>query len=78
MSYIMVDTETDGPIPGDYSMFSFGAVLVDEKLDKTFYGQLKPISENYNTTGLELAGFTREQYNGLGKLDNSLRYKSVV
>lgn len=57
----MVDTETDGPIPGDYSMFSFGAVLVDEKLDKTFYGQLKPISENYGEKGLELAGFMREQ-----------------
>jgi hypothetical protein len=45
MAYIMVDVETDGPIPGDYSMISFGAVLVDEQLDKTCYGQLKPISE---------------------------------
>ncbi|MPT41919.1 MAG: exonuclease, partial [Achromobacter sp.] len=24
MSYIMVDIESDGPIPGDYSMISFG------------------------------------------------------
>ena len=28
MSYIMVDIEADGPIPGDYSMVSFGAVVV--------------------------------------------------
>ena len=27
----MVDTESDGPIPGDYSMISFGAVLVQTK-----------------------------------------------
>ncbi|MFA4831313.1 MAG: exonuclease [Patescibacteria group bacterium] len=61
MTYIMVDTETDGPIPGDYSMFAFGAVVVDDKLDKTFHGLLRPISENYGKVGLELAGFTREQ-----------------
>lgn len=40
MPYIMVDIESDGPIPGDYSMISLGAVLVDTTLDKTFYGQL--------------------------------------
>ena len=32
MSYIMVDIESDGPIPGDYSMISFGALL---KINKT-------------------------------------------
>ena len=30
MSYFMIDVEADGPIPGDYSMISFGAVLVDK------------------------------------------------
>ena len=28
MTYIMVDVEADGPIPGDYSMVCFGAVVV--------------------------------------------------
>jgi hypothetical protein len=28
MSYIMVDIEANGPIPGDYSMVALGAVLV--------------------------------------------------
>ena len=41
----MVDIESDGPIPGDYSMVSFGAVVVDGQLDKTFYGKLRPISD---------------------------------
>jgi len=41
MNYISVDIEADGPIPGDYSMISFGAVIVNENLDKSFYGKLK-------------------------------------
>lgn len=61
MSYIMVDIESDGPIPGDYSMISFGAVLVDEKLDRTFYGKLKPISEKWVPEALAVSGFSREE-----------------
>ena len=61
MTYIMVDVETDGPIPADYSMICFGAVIVDENLDKTFYGQLKPISEQWLPRALEISGFTREE-----------------
>ena len=60
MSYVMVDIESDGPIPGDYSMICFGAVLVDEKLDRTFYGQLKPISERFDPTALSISGFSRD------------------
>jgi len=61
MSYIIVDIEADGPIPGDYSMISFGAVIVNESLDKTFYGKLKPISEKWNPDALAVSGFSREE-----------------
>jgi len=61
MSYIMVDVEADGPIPGDYSMISFGAVVVEETLNRTFYGQLRPISERYSTEALAISGFSREE-----------------
>lgn len=61
MAFIMVDVESDGPIPGDYSMVSFGAVLVDEQLDKTFYGQLKPISENFIPEALAVSGHSRAE-----------------
>ena len=61
MSYIMVDVETDGPIPGDYSMISFAAMLVSEKMDKSFYAELKPISEKYVNEALKISGFTRLQ-----------------
>ena len=56
MSYIMTDIESDGPIPGDFSMISFGAVLVDQQLDKTFYGKLKPISEKFIPEALAVSG----------------------
>ncbi len=61
MSYIMVDIEADGPIPGDYSMISFGAILVNDDLDKTFYGKIKPISDNWIPEALAVSGFTREE-----------------
>lgn len=61
MAYIMVDIESDGPIPGDYSMVSFGAVLVDEQLDKTFYGKLKPISDQFIPQALAISGHSREE-----------------
>ncbi len=61
MSFIMVDIESDGPISGDYSMISFGAVIVDDQLDKTFYGKLKPISENYIPEALSVSGHSREE-----------------
>lgn len=61
MAYIMVDIESDGPIPGDFSMISFGAVLVNEALDQTFYGQLRPISEKFVPEALAVSGFKREQ-----------------
>ena len=61
MSVIMVDVESDGPIPGDYSMISFGVVIVDKELNKTFYGKLKPISEKWIPEALKVSGFNREE-----------------
>ena len=61
MPYVMVDVESDGPIPGDYSMVSFGAVIVEPALDRTFYGKLKPISDKFIPEALAVSGFTREE-----------------
>lgn len=57
----MVDVEADGPVPGDYSMVCFGAVVVAPTLAKTFYGQLRPISEQWIPEALAVSGFTREE-----------------
>jgi hypothetical protein len=61
MSYIMVDIESDGPIPGDYSMICFGAVKVDQTFKETFYGKIKPISERWIPEALAISGFSREE-----------------
>ena len=57
----MVDIEADGPIAGDYSMVCFGAIIVEPQLGRTFYGKLRPISENWNPEALAVSGFTREE-----------------
>ena len=63
MSYIVVDVEGDGDI-GINSMVCFGAVLIDSEgeLDKTFYGQTAPISDEYNPEALAVSGFSRKEH----------------
>jgi hypothetical protein len=61
MPYVMVDIEADGPIPGDYSMICFGAVVVEPELNRTFYGTLRPISDRFIPDALAVSGFSREQ-----------------
>lgn len=61
MPYVMVDVEADGPIPGDYSMVSFGAVIVEPGLGRSFYGQLRPVSEKFVPEALSVSGFLREE-----------------
>jgi hypothetical protein len=60
MPYVMLDVEADGPIPGDFSMICFAAVIVREPLDQKFYGRLKPISEKWDPAALAASGFSRE------------------
>ena len=61
MTYIMVDIEADGPIPGDYSMIELGAVVVEPGLARSFKAQLRPISEKWVPEALAVSGHTREQ-----------------
>ncbi len=62
MSYIVVDVESDGEIPYQYSMVCFGAVIVEPTLCKIFYGKTKPISEIWKPESLAISGFSREQH----------------
>jgi DNA polymerase III epsilon subunit-like protein len=61
MSYFMVDVEADGPIPGRYSMVSFGAIVVEPGLQRTFYGRLHPISDEFVAAALAVSKLTREE-----------------
>jgi len=62
MSLIVVDVEADGAIPHKYSMVSFGAVVVEPSLSKTFYGETKPISDEFVAEALAISGFSREDH----------------
>src|SRR5947209_3910907 len=62
MSFVVVDVEADGPIPAEYSMVCVGAVLFDDRLDKSFYGQTRPTSERFVAEALAVSGFSREQH----------------
>ncbi|MFO0628191.1 MAG: 3'-5' exoribonuclease [Polyangiales bacterium] len=61
MPYVMVDIEADGPIPGDYSMISLGAVVVEPGLSRTFTARLRPISDRWIPEALAVSGETREE-----------------
>lgn len=67
--YVSADIEADGPIPGVYSMLSFGLAVaatfdgIDfhalEPTESTFYRELKPISERFDPDALAVAGLDR-------------------
>jgi hypothetical protein len=61
MTWFVVDIEADGPIPGDYSMVSLGAVLLEPGLERTFYGQLRPISDQWVPEALAISRHSREE-----------------
>ena len=70
-AYFSADVETDGPIPGPFSMLSFALVYAgsfDGKLFKrpssyadTFYRELKPISEQFQIEALRVNGLDRDR-----------------
>jgi DNA polymerase III epsilon subunit-like protein len=58
--YVAADIEADGPIPGPYSMLSFGLAVVGHP-DRTFYTELKPISDAFVPEALAVSGLDREK-----------------
>lgn len=80
MTYIMVDVESDGQIPGitDYSMVCFGAVLVRDP-SQTFYGTTKPISEKWDPQALAISGFSREEHEAFDDpAETMLKFKEWI
>jgi hypothetical protein len=70
-AYFSADVETDGPIPGPFSMLSFALVYAGrfdgssfdrpETLDCTFYRELRPISETFQLEALKVNGLDRDR-----------------
>jgi hypothetical protein len=67
--YFSADVETDGPIPGPFSMLSFALVYAGaydgreffkpSAYDDVFYAELRPISNNYEQEALDVNGLDR-------------------
>jgi len=67
MSLFVVDVESDGPVPPQYSMICFGAVMIDQagKLDKTFYSErMEHISVLWDPEALAISNISREEQLG--------------
>ena len=62
MSLFVVDIESDGPVPGLYSMVSFGVVKVDSELKTTFKGLTRPISEQWKPDALAISAISRDTH----------------
>lgn len=68
--YISADVETDGPIPGPYSLLSVGLCVAGEfdgqefrrhdPADKTFYAELQPISDEWQPDAMAVNGLDRD------------------
>jgi hypothetical protein len=58
--YIATDVEADGPIPGSYSMISFGMAVVGNP-DLHFYTEIKPISDQFIPEALAVSGLDRDR-----------------
>lgn len=75
-SYFSADVETDGPIPGPYSMLSFALVYAGsfdgrkferpEHYNTIFYQELRPISEKFEVEALRVNGLDRERLRASG------------
>ena len=69
--YFSADVETDGPIPGPYSILSFAIVYAGsfngtrfnrpDNYDRVFYRELKPISDSFQREALEINGLDRDR-----------------
>ncbi|MFF7456234.1 exonuclease [Kitasatospora sp. NPDC008115] len=68
--YVSVDVEADGPIPGPYSMVSFGAVVAGwhdadgfrrsgNVESSGFYRELRPVSDTWVPEALAVSGLDR-------------------
>jgi len=73
-AYFSVDIEADGPVPGPYSMLSFGIVYAgrhDGRIfhpvqdlddpDRSLYAELQPITSNFDSAALAVSGLDRDK-----------------
>jgi hypothetical protein len=75
--YFSADVETDGTIPGPFSLLSFALVYAGrfdgekfqspKKYDQTFYCEMKPISNDFDQEALQVNGLDRQRLSREGQ-----------
>src|SRR5579884_2581326 len=70
-AYFSADVETDGPIPGPFSMLSFALVYAGsfdgvrferpKNYDRYIYRELRPISDKFQAEALQVNGLDRDR-----------------
>lgn len=76
--YFSADVETDGPIPGPFSILSFALVVagtfdgirfaVPQNYRESFYRELRPISKDFQPDALRVNGLDRDRLLREGEL----------
>ncbi len=64
-TFISVDIEASGPVPGTYSMLALGASVVG-KTDQHFYAELRPISDASIAAAMAVVGRNLEEFRQTG------------
>jgi hypothetical protein len=75
--YVSGDVEADGPVPGPYSMLSFGLAVAgrfdgktfvsERPEDQTFYAELQPIGDQFQPEAVRVSGLDRERLRSEGE-----------
>lgn len=55
--YFSVDVESNGPLPGEYSMTALGCVVVGHP-ERAFYAELQPITDRVDSEAEAVSGLT--------------------
>lgn len=63
--FFSVDVETSGPIPGEFSLLTIGACVVDDET-KTFSARLKPLNQNFIPAAMEVTGLSLDELERTG------------
>lgn len=81
-AYFSADVETDGTIPGPFSMLSFALVYAGhfdgkdfkrpQSFKQTFYAEMRPISDDFEPEALAVNGLDRDRLKLEGKAPESV------
>lgn len=78
-TYISVDVETSGPIPGEFSLLTIGACVVGRP-ESNFTSQLKPLNENADPEALKVTGLSMSDLarDGVAPVESMQAFKNWV